>query len=116
LPRSREAVRRFGAEEVGQRRLAETVEMLVGAQQCQLAVDLYARLLEDLSTRGVDQTLAFVDAARRDLSAGVGVVAMLEDEQPVRAFDVDEDTLPHRRATKTYSRLSSASGSPANPP
>jgi hypothetical protein len=80
LPRSRQATGSIDPEEVSQRGLPEAVEVLVCPKDCQLGVEVYARLFANFSARGLSQVFACMDAPRRNLRASLGVITMVEYE------------------------------------
>jgi hypothetical protein len=59
---------------------SEAVEMFVGSKKRQLSVDLDAGLFVNFSTCRLGQIFTGMNAARRDLRASVGLIAMVEDE------------------------------------
>jgi hypothetical protein len=54
--------------------------MFVGSKKRQLSVDLDAGLFVNFSTCRLGQIFTGMNAARRDLRASVGLIAMVEDE------------------------------------
>ena len=84
------------AEEVAEGGLAESVEMFVRAEKRWVRVKSHAGHFTNLADRRLDQPLISLDTASRNLGSRIRVVAMVEDEQPVLPFDVDNDSLPGR--------------------
>ena len=70
--------------------------MFVRPQKRWLRVKTHARLFTNFADRRLDQPLVLMNTAGRNLGSGIGMVAMVEDEQPVLSFDVDDDSLPER--------------------
>jgi hypothetical protein len=80
LPRLRQAAGGIDAEEVRQCGPSETVEMFVCPKQRQLSTDRDAGLFVNFPTCRLSQVLTGMNAARRNLRAGIGLIAMVEDE------------------------------------
>ena len=96
LPHTWQPFRGIRAEEVAEGRLAEPVEMLVRPKKRWLRVKTHASLFTNLADRRLDQPLVLMNTASRNLGSRIGMVAMIEDEQPVLPFDVDDNSLPER--------------------
>jgi hypothetical protein len=94
LPHTRHALRGVGPEEVAERRQAESGEMLIRPKKRWLRVESNAGLFKNLADRRLDQALVLMNASRRHLRSRLGMVSMVEDQQPVFAFDVDDYSLP----------------------
>jgi hypothetical protein len=94
FPTIGDAWRSIHPEEVTRSRPAETVEMVVGAEQSRLAHQRHSSLLGNLSRYCRDNVLSSINAACRDLRASLGMVAMLEDQELSSALDIDHHSLP----------------------
>lgn len=110
LPHTWQPFRGIRAEEVAEGRLAESVEMFVRPKKRWLRVKTYARLFTNLADRRGDQPLVLMNTASRNLGSCIGMVAMVEDEQTVLPFDVDDNSLPewHPDDRKSLGTVSSA--------
>ena len=78
--------------------------MFVRPKKRWLRVELNAGLFKNLTDRGIDQGLALMNTSRRHLGSRLGMVPMVEDEQSVIAFDVNDHSLSerHRRMVSGY--------------
>lgn len=79
--------------------------MFVGSKKREISVYLHAGLFANLSTRGFNQVFSHLDAARRNLCPSVGVITVVEYEQPVFAFDIDQYALSMRHPLIVGQRL-----------
>ena len=84
-----------GAQKVAERGLTEPIEMLMGAQEHRRLVEPNARFLTNLADRCCADTLTYLDSTGGNLSACFRVISMVEDEQAVFSFDVDDDAMSH---------------------
>ena len=94
LPQTWQSFWGIRAEEVAERGLAESVEMFVRPKKGWLRVKTHAGLLTNLADRRFDQPFVSINTASRNLCSGIGMVAVVKDEQPILPFDVDDDSLP----------------------
>jgi len=96
LPHTRQPFRGIRSEEVAEGGLAEPVEMFMRSKKRWRRVKTHAGLFTNLADRRLDQPLISLDTASRNLGSRIRVVVMVEDEQPVLPFDVDNNSLPER--------------------
>jgi hypothetical protein len=74
-------------------RLAETVLMIVRADQLRLSDQCDTRFFRNLADRCCFELLIWMDTACRHLGARLRMVSVLEDQQISSPFDVDHHSL-----------------------
>ena len=82
-------------KEVTERRPTKPIEMFMSAQEHRYLVEPNAGFLTNLADRCCADTLAHFDSTSGNLSACFRIMSMVEDEQAVISFDVDDDAISH---------------------
>jgi len=82
-------------KEVTERWPTKPIEMFMSAQEHRYLVEPNAGFLTNLADRCCADTLAHFDSTSGNLSACFRIMSMVEDEQAVISFDVDDDAISH---------------------